>query len=459
LHFFEAQNSLVAPTNFSHSDFMSTYLSELRESFRLLAPRLRYKAEIRAFFADLLFQTRIPCTSVTTIENELKIFLEANILQKIEGTAPGPAFYTFHPEFSRLEVAEVSQIFGILSTPPLSDAAAATLDATITDLLSIFREITVLKGGDDYLAAITCVILIKGEVTPKQIEAATGISRSKISGILSLLLERGGIVKFPIPGTKEHLYKFPRPFFDLAGQEYQRIHHIIKSQTSFLMELFEKIAHLPEKSPPGLDFFIYRLNQFHRLLQMLGQSLQEISAGKYPNEVHALPPLQISPNPIITPFSPVVVQIEQEFIEFLINSPLFIRYNVTTKRILAYLFTRQKLTDDQLNSLLRFSGGVIASSMEKVIQIGLVKATRLSEVTEVYEIRSIPHAYRNLFFEAYDRLEGWKNSLSEIQKKLSVYAVELASLAEFQNITKFIEGFLGIIPLFENFNAKINHLL
>jgi DNA-binding transcriptional regulator GbsR (MarR family) len=91
-------------------------------------------------------------------------------------------------------------------------------------------------------------------------------------------------------------------------------------------------------------------------------------------------------------FDSEIKKIEDEFIDFIVSSPLFIGEKLIFSTIKAYFMTRENLTQEELKELSGFSSGAISQELKKLLKRGLIEISNISntgKMTSEFLLKSI----------------------------------------------------------------------
>jgi len=150
--------------------------------------------------------------------------------------------------------------------------------------------------------------------------------------------------------------------------------------------------------------------------------------------------------------------IERDIIEFIIDCPLFKFEKMKYAPIMAYFFTRKRLTQEKIKKLTGFSAGMVSEGLNYLLQEGCIKLKKVKGVRKrFYELTSI--AYYN-----YLQLFRIFKSISELYTRLNVINDELeANKAELKNTNGYSimmsEFFFTLIKKLRDYNFKLLLLL
>ena len=145
-------------------------------------------------------------------------------------------------------------------------------------------------------------------------------------------------------------------------------------------------------------------------------------------------------------FTPEIKEIENEIVQFLSTSPIFIGQNPLLKKIKAYFATRKNLTQSQLQELTGYSSGAISQALKDLVNTGYIQKSRTSSTGEItYSMESIILAYLTAHVDAIKISMKLGADIEKIKKDLESNKEDLEKLNGYDVLYKWVEMFLGII--------------
>ena len=138
--------------------------------------------------------------------------------------------------------------------------------------------------------------------------------------------------------------------------------------------------------------------------------------------------------------------IEDEIVQFLSTSPIFIGQNPLLKKIKAYFATRRDLTQSQLQELTGYSSGAISQALKELVKTRYIQKSRTSSTGEItYSMRSIILAYLTAHLDAIKISMKMGEELEMIKADLEKNKRELEVLNGYDVLCKWVDNFLEII--------------
>ncbi len=139
-----------------------------------------------------------------------------------------------------------------------------------------------------------------------------------------------------------------------------------------------------------------------------------------------------------------VKRIEQEIVNFLVESPIFIGRIPKSIVIKAYFVTRKSLTQKTLKKLTGYSSGTISQELRNMIKQGIIEKSQVSSSGEItYTMNSIRLGLINSNINTINETAIYmENILLGIKSELEKQKKELEELRGFQEIYKIVNLFL-----------------
>ena len=156
---------------------------------------------------------------------------------------------------------------------------------------------------------------------------------------------------------------------------------------------------------------------------------------------------------------PVIKSIEDEIIEYLVESPIFIGEDIKLRKIRAYFITRKDLTQTEIQQLTHYSAGTVSQALKEIVNRGyLEKIQRSSTSKIIYNMDSIELSFLTSFLEGLNEMEGWKEGIQEIKLDLEKNKEEFQDLNGYdalnEIITLFFNSFIIIKPIIDMLKSE-----
>ena len=152
---------------------------------------------------------------------------------------------------------------------------------------------------------------------------------------------------------------------------------------------------------------------------------------------------------IIEKFDPEVYLIEEELLNHLINSPIFVSKDPLFIKILGYFITRQYLTQKDLKRLTGLSTGKISQEVNDLLEHGFIEIENVSEKGKItYSCKSRGMVILKYSMDIINEALKWEEELLEIKSELEDNKQSLQKLKGFDQIYKITNV---ILPSFSNY--------
>ena len=158
-------------------------------------------------------------------------------------------------------------------------------------------------------------------------------------------------------------------------------------------------------------------------------------------------------------FDPEIREIEQEVINYFVNSILGEGRNVITSTILFYFITRKDLTQKILQELTGFSAGKISQEVNDFMRMNLISISEKSSTGEItYSMESIESEIFNRGINIIKSNLIWEEKFIEILEDLNKNQEVLKKLNGYEKIKSNIEEHLLRFKGFKNLLIKWEEL-
>lgn len=145
-----------------------------------------------------------------------------------------------------------------------------------------------------------------------------------------------------------------------------------------------------------------------------------------------------------------VKEIENEIIEFLMQSQLFLGERTSTAEILSYFITRKELTQSKLKKLTNLSRGTISQELQYLTERNIIEEKNSSDKKEkLYIMESIIIGFINSYLYTTKNYTQNKSEFLLMKKQLTQQKEKLQEFEEFDMIYKIVNLFLAVFPLVE----------
>jgi len=283
-------------------------------------------------------------------------------------------------------------------------------------------------------------------------EFKKGISQGSISQILNNFVEYSVLNKRKLE-TKKNAFEY-----SMSGAFNQ----VMSSAIGYGIEELEKYILFLKKKLASLEKIEYKSNEVEFLRVRLNERVKELieffifhkdlyeEIFKIPNNKKK----NISKPEDLSDFQikKSLREIERDIIEFIINCPLF-RFGKMKGAhypIIAYFFTRKRLTQEKLKELTGFSAGMVSEGLNYMLQEGYINLDKVKgSRVRYYELNSIAYYnYLHLFRIVKSNSELFTR-LDAISSEIKTKRTELKDINGYRIINKRVKQFLNAKPVVE----------
>ena len=268
-------------------------------------------------------------------------------------------------------------------------------------------------------------------------EFKKGISQGSISQILNNFVEYSVLNKRKLE-TKKNAFEY-----SMSGAFNQ----VMSSAIGYGIEELEKYILFLKKKLASLEKIEYKSNEVEFLRVRLNERVKElieffIFHKDLYEEIFKIPNNK----------KKSLREIERDIIEFIINCPLF-RFGKMKGAhypIIAYFFTRKRLTQEKLKELTGFSAGMVSEGLNYMLQEGYIKLDKVKGIrVRYYELNSIAYYnYLHLFRIVKSNSELFTR-LDAISSEIKTKRTELKDINGYRIINKRVKQFLNAKPVVE----------
>lgn len=138
-------------------------------------------------------------------------------------------------------------------------------------------------------------------------------------------------------------------------------------------------------------------------------------------------------------FDPEVYEIEEEFLNHLINLPIFVSKDPIFLRILGYFITREYLTQKDLKLLTGLSTGKISQEVNDLLENGFIEIENVSETGKItYRCKLGGKVILKYAKNITDEVFKWEKELLEIKSDVEKNKQNLEKLKGFELIYRIV---------------------
>ncbi len=281
-------------------------------------------------------------------------------------------------------------------------------------------------------------------------ESKKGVSKGSISKILNMY-ERYRVLKKRKVANKKNAFEYSmtEPYNQLIFSTIEYGLEEIEKYISFFRiklisledikpkikeEEFLKVI-LIERVQELIDFFIFHKNLFENNLGTTKEKKETIVKSVEINKIQT---------------KKSVSHIESDIIKFILDCPLFVIEETKYVPIMAYFFTRKRLTQEKIKKLTGFSAGMVSEGTNYLIKKRYIKLEKVRGVRKrFYELSSIAYYNYLRFYRRFKSISKLYRKLNELNNELERKKEELKNIYGYTNIKERVKQFLNTMPLVE----------
>ena len=149
----------------------------------------------------------------------------------------------------------------------------------------------------------------------------------------------------------------------------------------------------------------------------------------------------------IEEFDDEIKEIEKDIFKFLMSYSLFIGQKTTFTSIKIYFITRKSLTQEKLQELTGFSRGTISQELRKLISMGLIEKTSISNTGEItYSMKNPIIAFIHSFKNLTKGISKFDKNINAIKEGIEKEKVSIEKLHGFDSVYQLVNTLANSIP-------------
>ncbi len=145
-------------------------------------------------------------------------------------------------------------------------------------------------------------------------------------------------------------------------------------------------------------------------------------------------------------FNPKVKKIEDDIINFIMNSRLFSGKDTISLLVLGYFLTRRVLTQKDLKDLTGLSTGKISRELNRLIYLGYIEKQPTKGSQTHYHIKSAKLSLFPYISEFLNVVKKWELSFKQIKKQIEENNTEFEQYENFKTISEIVNFYLQSVP-------------
>lgn len=145
-------------------------------------------------------------------------------------------------------------------------------------------------------------------------------------------------------------------------------------------------------------------------------------------------------------FNPKVKKIEDDIINFVMNSRLFTGKDTISLLVLGYFLTRRVLTQKDLKNLTGLSTGKISRELNRLIYLGYIEKQLTRGSQTYYHIKSAKLSLFPYISEFLNVVKKWELRFEQIKKQIEENNTEFEQYENFKTISEIVKQYLQSVP-------------
>jgi len=156
------------------------------------------------------------------------------------------------------------------------------------------------------------------------------------------------------------------------------------------------------------------------------------------------------------PYYRNVRKIEEEVVDFLLNSPIYSTRNEITSKILIYIILRKEITQNLLKNLTGYSSGKISQELNNLVGSGMIIRKKIPGVRKkLYTFKSVEQISTARIKNIIKTMVKWQDDFDEMREEMITKRSKLESMNGYDNILKVIDFYIPAIKVYEKFAESL----
>ncbi|TXT58201.1 MAG: hypothetical protein BAJALOKI2v1_420023 [Promethearchaeota archaeon] len=156
-------------------------------------------------------------------------------------------------------------------------------------------------------------------------------------------------------------------------------------------------------------------------------------------------------------FDPEIRKIEEDVVDFLIDSQILFGEKHSSALILSRFITRKDLTQAKLRELTEMSPGTISQELNSLVERGMITEKARSPRGEItYTMDSIINCLTTSFYHSIKDYLKYEKEFKQMRKDLEDYREEFKDQDAYEQIYNLIMIYLRFFPITEKVLEMLN---
>ncbi len=239
------------------------------------------------------------------------------------------------------------------------EMATGTLKKVEQHIVDFYLKIAEKNKIDIKLTEIFAYFKIYHFLTQKQLKKLTGSSIGFISNSLKLFLQSSIVTRNFIPKTHTNIYTINDEYvFSIVTPRAQVNRNNVEHE-KFIIKLQSKLEKLKTIYPLKSKFLLRRLNGIRNYLETQRRAHSELEKTDYLEEEIS----DLLPGDEFIEYPPEIEDLESSLVDRFVRMNMFIEDDPIINKILTFLITREKISQEMLLKLTGYSRSTISRNL------------------------------------------------------------------------------------------------
>ncbi|NHJ49113.1 MAG: hypothetical protein FK733_15100 [Asgard group archaeon] len=265
------------------------------------------------------------------------------------------------------------------------------------------------------LTRVFAYLKIYDSLTQKQLKELTGFSTGFISITLKSFLQSSIVTRDFIPKSHTNIYtindKFIFTLLPLRGQFVRNL----EEHEEYIIELQTKLEKMISKYPLESTFLLRRLNGMRNYIETEKRVYSEFKKTDFLEESVS----DLLPSNEFIEYPPEIAKLESSLVDRFVRLSIFIKDDPIINKILSFLVTREKISQEKLLALTGFSRSTISRNLSGYGEQDYVTITKKEYLKpRLYYMESIGIYFNEVILNNRRFVISWRPKLLDILSQL-----------------------------------------
>lgn len=334
------------------------------------------------------------------------------------------------------------------------------------NIIEFLLDISQQKRVNPKISIIASYLLIYESLTQKDLKNLTGFSMGTISTYLSVMTGTGTIQKQIIPKTHMFKYSFYGNLGDFTTRGLEVALNSFVSLESYFKNKHVQLERFAEQSKKGAKHLSERLDgfsnifkfyklMFNILVEDLIEQDQIETALELFNQTK-----NVEERVSEISFAPEVYAIEDDILNQLLTTPMFLTKDTLFVKILGLFITRKYLTQKTLKRITGLSSGKISQEVNQLLEDNLIEKAKISDKGKItYGAISADLLLLKFSRSIISRTVKWEKELQKMKQEMEDNKFHLEKLRGYERISQIYTYFIDIISKYKKCLSLIDNII